>query len=631
MENIKELIGRSSYSNLNKKDLKLQNTKNVNLAIKHSIEDLKKLTKSFIPSPSIYELLISYSKLHSVKLLIPDTLLYLPSLCFPVFLRTLPNGVVSIDSSKSSVDNFFREKQNNPQKLVPKYIHIAMNERIKLCYNNSEARNVFEDCPHFSHRLHRYTQSSGTHTTKIRVHWKAYKPSTTYVISNKIPISWTKDAKPNHKNSTNIEKSLFKQKFQNVSLPLLSRPASIQKLRVQNRSQIENTKFGIYLDDIKHEDYTKFFVQVKGNADNNITMTNRYYPELQESFKIISSIYSTLIMKKFNSLEELLIDFTKSIENKWVLLSCKGYKARDVKNVVIGKKKIQEKQKDLANDSFYSRKHSVIMCESVSEESLMSDASSVSDNEESMIEKAARRFDELASHMDREQCEQLESNSSNDYLMLKQSDDIGRIPHLMIGIMPHKVGNSITYFIEKSKEPPVKPTKHKNRAKNLHWAGLDKISPEKYAGLASKNISNVSKIYNQYRYQGAVGREYLITKSKITEILQVKGLIIVKAVEDFFMDVKKNEHYSIFFDNRTESEIKYLSTRIVESLNPISELNLRESLRFTHKRLGITKIAFENFVNDLVDFIKTKTELQSSQADSIAQRLRSLEKEIVSE
>ena len=89
---------------------KMRETKFFEMKNNHNKETLKKISKSFRSGPSIFELIIENCKRNKIKLKIPDTLMYLPSMSFPIYLRTLSNGYISVDSSKVSISNFFSIK-----------------------------------------------------------------------------------------------------------------------------------------------------------------------------------------------------------------------------------------------------------------------------------------------------------------------------------------------------------------------------------------------------------------------------------------------------------------------------------------------------------------------------------------
>jgi hypothetical protein len=90
-------------------------------------------------------------------------------------------------------------------------------------------------------------------------------------------------------------------------------------------------------------------------------------------------------------------------------------------------------------------------------------------------------------------------------------------------------------------------------------------------------------------------------------------------------------HYSIFFDTKSMQDLKYISSRLSKSLNPESELKTREEIRLIHKKLNISYADFCEFVNGLVNDIRTIAQLHDWQVDVISDRLKSFEKEIVKE
>lgn len=580
-----------------------------------SREYLQKLFLSFRSGPEIFHLIINYGKNNKIKLEIPNTLIYLPSLSFPVYLSTQTNGFVAIDSSKSSIDNFFDIIEAIPNKdSFPKYIHIAMNERIRICYNEIEARRIFEDCPHFSHRLHNYIQPTSKYASKLRVHWKLFKQPKAYIITNNL------SAKIHHLKKTQTKSS-------SSSLPELkrfnSRPSA--ELNSTLRNILDISKLVSQKDESLN--LKRLIVQFSGTSDNSLIISNRYLPELQEILSTLVKIVNTAFFHNANKIHEIIFDFIKNPEKKWVIVSCKGHKLFGDPKYLEQKKTVEEPQ----NESFLQRKPSIVLCESVTEESLKSDASLESSKEEekSEIDRAAYRIKCIAAEKHEIMPNEIGELTKNTYLELKQCDDKGRVPHLMIGILPHKIDNPITYFIEKSKDPPVKPTKHKDRAKNLHWVGREHISPPEYVNVASKHINKVAKVYNKHRYEAHIGRIYLSSKKKISLILHEKEKEIQAAIEDFLMNMKIDWHFSMLFENRSHQEIRAISSRIIYTLNPPSELNMREELRNVHKPMKIIRKDFTDFVESLVGKIRVKAGIPDVECDIILERIKSFEKDIL--
>ena len=149
--------------------------------------------------------------------------------------------------------------------------------------------------------------------------------------------------------------------------------------------------------------------------------------------------------------------------------------------------------------------------------------------------------------------------------------------------------------------------------------------------MASKYMNLVGKIYNKHRNEGAIGRSYLLNRKKILEIYENKEKEILQGIEHFLLNLYQSMHYSIFFDTKSMQDLKYISSRLSKSLNPESELKTREEIRLIHKKLNISYADFCEFVNGLVNDIRTIAQLHDWQVDVISDRLKSFEKEIVKE
>lgn len=600
---IKDLLKKKSKPHQGKNiQSKTQFTKASKINSNNLKDYIAKLLKSFRTGPEIFQLLIKYGKTHKIQLNIPDTLIYLPSISFPAFLMTMPDGTVRIDVSRSSVKNFFAIRTKSAKESgVPEYIHIAMNERIKLCYDDSEAKAVFEDCPHFTHRLHKYIKPYGHCINKLRVHWKLYKPPVAYIVSN------DKDFRSNTPDS-------------NTTLPALSKVISVQDTSIPSISVIDSSNSKSQ-ETIK-KDLNKFIVRV--SSTSYITISNRYLYELQDSFKAIVNVFNTIYFRNPNKLEEAFFDFIRSSEKKWVLIACKGHRVKgdSIKIIpdVIEKPFIED---------FFSRKASVMKCDSVLEESLKSDLSLVSDTEDNRIEKVAQQLQFRSQSNAKSEIKLEILDNSKNYLEYKQADKLGRIPHLMIGVKPQNFSNSLTYFIENSKDPPLKLSKHKDRAKNLYWVGPEKISPEKYFSMASKCLNNIEKTYNKYRKEAAVGRLYLIKKKKINDIITKNSKEIKKIFENCVTSLSHNKKFSNFFENKTEQDMCRIASRIIYYLNPISELAAKTQLKNAHKGLGITKEDFSDFVEKITADIKNESKLEDNNIEIILDRIKSFEDDIV--
>lgn len=131
----------------------------------------------------------------------------------------------------------------------------------------------------------------------------------------------------------------------------------------------------------------------------------------------------------------------------------------------------------------------------------------LSRNEDYLLEKIAKEFEEQASRMDTKQRISLDVSQSNEnclnfYLSQKKSDGLGRVPYNMIGIAPHNTENPITSFVEKQKIAPMRATKGKDRFKNMSFFGSTKAEGLKNIELVSKHIDKISQVYDN-RFKAA--------------------------------------------------------------------------------------------------------------------------------
>lgn len=576
-------------------------------------ESLVKSFASFRNGPEIFYLIAKYLQKGKIRLNIPDTLIYLPSFAYPVYLNTRSDGLVEMDSSKVSVQRFFlREEVIVPGH--PRFIHIAMNQRIKLCFTTEEAQKIFEECPHFSHRLHRWISGSQNFASKIRVHWKVLKPPQAFIISNRVPMLPIASKKIRSKSTLPSLPNL-------PNLPNYSNSKDIlMHKNLQDLSKYTNIGEGPSFET------KKFLVQLSGTLSLNIIQSSRYMPELQTSFNSIVSIINSVYFNNPNRLQELLLDFIKSANNTWVLISCKGHKIKGDQVV----NSIKRVESDPNLNISHIRRPSALHFESVTEESLKSDETFDSMEEENEeIERTAKRIEYLASEMGKSHVDIVETLNNQNYIDLKQGDSIGRIPHMMIGLLPHKLEHPISYFIERAKEPPVKPAKHKDRGQNLLWIGSEKLSPATSTKIAAKCLSDVAKVYNKHRNEAKMGRIGLTQKKILKNVFDTECDRIQKAVEETFLNKTTSFHH--FFENKSERDIMFKVKKMLEITNCPSEYVAKKKIQMMHYGLGINDCQFEDFLKELEKTLKLRVILKEEEIQVLMNRFRSFKHDIVSE
>lgn len=141
--------------------------------VNQEIENLHNLLKNCRGGPDLYTLFFRGCNSFGINVKIPETLLYISSHNSPIFLHNHPNGPIVADSSEKALERFFDKVESYPLNLKrasPRYIHIAMNENIYLCYSSEEAKKHFEECPHYTHRIQRYIPPHTNYVSKVRIH-----------------------------------------------------------------------------------------------------------------------------------------------------------------------------------------------------------------------------------------------------------------------------------------------------------------------------------------------------------------------------------------------------------------------------------------------------------------------------
>ena len=600
LEQIRESLQK--VTNLTRKDSNKDHEANAkNMRDLHLKESMKRVFMSFRKGPEIFDLLIVYLKTKRLKLSIPDTLVYLAANAYPAFLSTAADGFVEMNLSKSSVDLFF-EKLDHDVLKQPKFIHIAMNQRIRLCYSKSEARKAFEDCPHFSHRLHRWIPFTYQHASKLRVNWKISKPPSAYILTNKLQLS---------------TKSHCKSKS---SLPLL-KPLKPQGKPTLKHKNSENFQI---IGESQSLETKKFLVQFSGTSNLNITQTTRFMQELQETFYSLAKLMSSAYFRNPNKLQELLLDFVKS-GNGWVLISCKGHKIKGDQELV----NLRKVEIERSFNNSMMRGPSAMGFESVTEESLKSDESFDSFEEENEeIERTAKRIEYMAIEMHRKHGK-IEGLNTQSYLDLRQSDNLGHLPHIMIGLLPHKIENPLSYFIEKDKRPPVKTINLKYKAKELSMLGSEKSNNDTYGRISSKCLSNITKVYNKHRQEALIGRKNMLNKSRLEVIFNESA----KDLQDILKQVfgKKNSNFSHYFENKTDEHLSFICKNMLDCFVVPNEYIVKKKVRNIHCNLNISEAEFDECLKEFEDSVRAKALISSNEVLALVEKFVSFKNDVVSE
>ncbi|CAG9322931.1 unnamed protein product [Blepharisma stoltei] len=565
LENLKELMDKAKRRHPTKalQSFSSQNLPNQSQA-KHlsSSENIHEILLQYSKGPQIYSLLANLCTSYKIPLNIPETLLFISSIQYPIFLYT-NKGYVYSEISDNSIDSFFDKVENishnyHGNQNYPIFIHIAMNDRVRLCFSKSEARELFMNCPHYTHRLQRFIPPSTNFASKIRVHWTSgnktskmfFMSNTTQIVlkqyKSKIPPPPVgKIRKPLIISHTYSEKLLetsvslsmpFKAIRRNISKTRQSSPHSMIFKDSDNSPDETNTSFfpkvrkshkrvfsvgdfstnNIIDQNPQEIDSSKFIVKSDNYSQVNVVISSQPIPEINHELKTITSLINTFILKKQNYLDELLIDFIKDSKEKFVFLSCKRYKVKGEQP-----REIFSTKKDSSKSNFKVAFPDIVI-NNISEqttpgrdremEEKLQKARMTAHKEAISIDQTQSMIEQKSSEMEIKRdvnlsLEEISELNKDNYLVQRKSDKLGRIPYNIIGIMPHNKTNQLISFIEKQKEPALKPLRHKERSKNLFWIGSDQISPIKYTEIMSKSIDKIAKHFDKRKKQAEEGKK----------------------------------------------------------------------------------------------------------------------------
>ncbi|CAG9322814.1 unnamed protein product [Blepharisma stoltei] len=685
IELLKKVLIKSSNSPL---DLILKNTSekpnqlNERKTLQQA-ENLQIYLNSCRKGPDIYALFSQCSQSSRINIKIPETLLYVPSQSCPVFLWNNSFGNIASYINDQAIDKFFDTVEQIEVKSrykVPKYIHIAMNDKITLCYSAFEAREVFENCPHYMHRLQRYIPPTTNLASKIRIHWSGSRIEAVCSISNNISLgklerkgnlsfqpvmnnlkqtisysfsskilptsfSMSMPFKPLHQKRS-LKEKLNKPKNPFKTHIMVTEPCEAESLQIKPGSETLMTE-EIHPDEDsflssnnqrssaeENADIEKFIVKFSGLPKLKIIFTHQPIPELVKAVNALVAVINQLFLRKNNQLQELFVDFIKDSNEKWVLLSCKGYKIIGDELSRVLKPKFLPKLENIRSKTHikkpFARDYEINVSKIddliIPERKIGNDTIIYDKN----IEILAHSFEEQASKLDNSpigniHLKEIQESTTKSYLEQKKSDHLGRIPCNMIGIMPHKLDNPITSFIDNHKEVPIKPLKHRERFKHLYLVGLE----NKRIDLASKQLDEITKSFDKKLKAAQEGRKDANTITGLVNFLNSHEKLIEKSIQESYEKCKQSETLCPYFESRTNHEMERIHKGFYSCLKPGYEIGLRNKLKRSHKGLNISSNDFEEFVKNLTESLANNNFFEE-EAKLITDRARSFEKEIVS-
>jgi truncated hemoglobin YjbI len=565
-----------------------------------------------------------------------------------------------------------------------------MNEKAQVCESREEAMSLFENCPFSVHRLQRFIKPNSNHISKLRVHWKVNKVPKLYRITKKKPVeqysSFPTHKQPVHIKSRSIQiNHTYTQKILptsiSVNLPFSNTNTLTQlkqKFRSSSNKALNKSSMGCSTQDItqtgsparsseskfrnslKYQPFIhiiaesnpkireerskelndKFLVHYSNLNECNIVSSSQQIPEVTKTIQHVADIISLSFHKKSISIQELVVDFMKDMNGNYIFLACKGLKFQGARKSdrynICKDTAFREKSEHIIEDGEFNPEEVLEQYDDsmTKEYDFVSQGTRFTSTDQEdkkiqlmrLLEEQANRMNTRPAYIDQKLIQQ---NSIEAYLKFKNVDELGRTPFKMIGMTPYPNKSKLITFYEHSKKQPIKPTRHRDRLKNVSWT--DGCSDNRsLVNMTYNQLDTIAKQYD-FRVKSAIkGKEEIHKKMILWNFLadqrdkwnRVSGLLTELVAE--------NHKLISHFEAKQRDDIeKIFKNGVVGCIHPGKGVGLRSRIRKVHSSLKISHSDYEEFLKALRDSLSTLFTDEEA-IELIVDRVRSFESDIVS-
>ena len=506
---------------------------------------------------------------NEVYLRIPETLFYVSHGKHPIYFFNSEKGFICTDSSESSVFNFFSRVESIIKKEekseFPVYIHISKESENQLFFDLETAKKHFEQCPYRYHFLQRYIRVSSNFAWKVTVDWQ--NGSLKYfTISNNQPFIGSCFLPKNKKNC---------------------------ELKLEN----------------------KFLVKIMNPKSYHVLNCLQPIFALNAILKQLTPFLLSFVFKK-QPISEFLIDFIRESKDKWYFIDLKGYL---IKGEHINQLSKQKRTFSITTKLIKYPQISINYAQTPpsSEESVIDTLA-----ETKKARKISKRINRQASVLKLKKTEvnipSIEEQWSL-YLTSKKSDNIGRIPFNMIGIVPQKFGSHITSFVEYKRDLIPKNKSIKEPPLGMYLKDcVSVMSNAKYLSQVSENLDCVMK-------KAFEMKEKNTWNEKIKEIDEKIGVSLENVFAEFLVTAKDSDELAGLFENESQevcnAKVKGFKDLLLGKMT-------KKHVEEIHHHLNISETQFNSFLKLL------ETTLRNNFVPAthlIIQKFKRFEKNIVFE
>ena len=344
---------------------------------------------------------------------------------------------------------------------------------------------------------------------------------------------------------------------------------------------------------IKEEIEERFLVKFSNSKSYHIVASLQPISSLSLIVKQLLPTLNILLFKR-KPIKEIVLDFVKEDKDSWYFLGIKGYLLKgEYKNPLDVETKTLSLQTNLVRYPVISV--SRVQTPPSSEELAASPQKRL---EKRKITRASKKLHRQATGLSLSDKIKISIPTPDEqysfYLSQKKSDNLGRVPFNMIGIVPQKLGTHITSFIETKRtflrkdnfpyEPPL---------------GMYMLNP---ISVKSNEIylQEVSNQLDDKIDTAKNMKKKTIWANKIKTITEVIGDSLESVFEKFMAKLQKNEILSEFFESMSSSSI----TSKVDGFIKMLKGNLNKcQLQKMHENSVITEVHYNEFMKVLEEVL----------------------------
>jgi hypothetical protein len=576
-------------------------------------------------SPEFYHALACAATMTTIKLKVPETLLKHDEAVS--LITTDPYGVVRVDRGPNVEQKFYsivlsrqKEFKELRSKQLPYYVHIQGN-RVRTTTSSTTAAELSRS-NRTLHILQRYVPPLSSKISKMRVYWGRNLKPTSYSVISKNDLYQSGNIDPEVRNEPY---SVFARQLASSGL----KPHSSFQLERTSTPSVTRHRLSISMDktaasqssqrrrsvakrrvqsDVSIADSTSAWVVHSSDLKNAAILENKSLTmSLLGTLNGVKKVAEGYLLKE--PFTELLVDFMKDTDGRWILLTCKGiypkehllipnspsplFETRPISAEIATAEAVEDKPQRTFK-SFYR---------------LEGDEAKQFDEFKEELEAKSKLATRSMPFFDLREVKQ---EGIRQYGALMKRTKSGRIPKRIISMTPAK-GGSITIAGNHKACLNLPPPKLQGRERGVASI-MDKLTRQMDTSLENARC----------------GARNLKVSETLSFLKSHKSLSIMRAFETAFLLIKEHKVLRRYLDPYPDADLHVMAMHAY----PVILYNYkggmsRKEVALVHHKLKLSSELYDCFTTFLLGCLKMEG-FKEDHVDIIAQRLESLRPMIVS-